>query len=141
MLQEDRKENPERRGGTGKEYCLRTGGLARTKRKLETLEQRGLGSCLVSGTGSGPASLVPLSPSSSYGPFVVAQNMLSDLDPWTQRKVETRLDPKCTNISKALLGQHLEVKGDITTAGMWDWLSEQWPGKILKGLRWEISDI
>ena len=43
--------------------------------------------------------------------------------------------------SKALLGQQLKLKGDITTAGVSDWLSDQWPGKVLKELRWEMSDV
>lgn len=50
---------------------------------------------------------------------------------------ETRLDPKFEGTGKALLGQHLQAKGDTISTKVSDWLSEQQPGNVLKGLRWK----
>lgn len=46
---------------------------------------------------------------------------------------ETRLDPKFEGTGKALLGQHLQAKGDTILTKVSDWLSERQPGNVLKG--------
>ena len=56
-------------------------------------------------------------------------------------RVEMRPSPKFKGTGKALLGATAAAERRHSQTKVSDWLPEQYPGKGLKGLRWERNDV